>query len=271
MAVSRLLLAAALCGCSSRPDLQPVGGAWFSEHVGSFNPDGKGHTALYRRGGDSKMVKVDEGLYIQAFLPPDCIVFDSRDLAGTVFAVCGDRTPVAVAQDAVGDAGREFVRDSDGLHRVESMQVVNGRAMETVVRITMEQMRAAAEAQPPFHADWKKRPGASAIAIDPERVEEPVQPSAASLLRAVQRGEIDAMIALIQSGAPVDAADSRRITSLMWAVLKDDTTAFRVLLERGADPCRRDNQNRTVAEIGGPMHTELWNEAKAATARCRGG
>jgi len=60
------------------------------------------------------------------------------------------------------------------------------------------------------------------------------------LRRAAGRGDVAAVKALLDSGAAVDAANSYGATALTFAADKGHIEVARLLLERGADPNRKD-------------------------------
>ena len=66
--------------------------------------------------------------------------------------------------------------------------------------------------------------------------------SAATLLSAVERGDLKAARAAMLDGAPVDARDARKRTALLIATYRGDAPMARALIEAGADVNAKDDQ-----------------------------
>lgn len=74
---------------------------------------------------------------------------------------------------------------------------------------------------------------------------------------------------LIDAGADVNVADNVGVTPLLRAAGSKETDIVRLLLEKGADPCRRENDGTTVVDNSSGPYPELQAMTKAAFARCR--
>ena|SRR5271170_4156480 len=70
-----------------------------------------------------------------------------------------------------------------------------------------------------------------------------------ALADAVLCSDYDAMGEIISAGADLNEFDDFRMTALLWAIMRGDITAVKLLLESGADPNRRPN----------PSDSPLWS------------
>ncbi|MDX1385615.1 MAG: ankyrin repeat domain-containing protein, partial [Thermoanaerobaculia bacterium] len=57
-----------------------------------------------------------------------------------------------------------------------------------------------------------------------------------SLAAAARRGDMGRVLASLEAGAAVDAAEPDGTTALHWAVYRDDEELAQTLLDAGADP-----------------------------------
>src|SRR5215831_6841422 len=71
-------------------------------------------------------------------------------------------------------------------------------------------------------------------------------PSGKELLAALSQGDPAAAQRLINSGAPVNAADDLASSALMYAAIYSDLTTMRLLLDKGADPNHTDQSGATA-------------------------
>jgi len=85
------------------------------------------------------------------------------------------------------------------------------------------------------HAVEADDPARVAAAATPGVVNAPGRAGATAVQLAVRRGRLDALRALLDSGADPALADDNGYTALHYAVLADDPAALAVLLERGGD------------------------------------
>jgi len=306
---ARLALAGPLAlaiACGDTASLKPVGGGWYTHYTSAYNPDGHGYESLYRK-ASTGTIRVEQAVRgILRFYPPDCVVYDTQRDVGVIYAACGDHTPFAVASYAVWK-GDSYRLDADGLAFPEDPRVSNGHAVATVSRIPIDSIRAYAEAQPIIHEDWAPAPDRHRM--QPVITEEPVGPDGrggaqtTALFEAVRRQQPDVVDALLRDGAAVDApshsgitplhlaagfdsdtiivlrlidaganleaTDNTGMTPLLVAALTNQNDVVRILLAKGADPCRKDDQGRTIRELGGPENLERIRMADAALARCR--
>jgi len=61
------------------------------------------------------------------------------------------------------------------------------------------------------------------------------------LTEATLRSDYDAMKAAIADGAKLNEFDDLKMTALLWAIMRGDIDAVRLLLDAGADPNVRAN------------------------------
>ena len=79
-----------------------------------------------------------------------------------------------------------------------------------------------------------------------------------ALLLAARQGTLDAVRALVWSGAAIDKPQSDGITPLIMSIFNAHYDVAAALLEMGADPRRGDNANRTPLFMATDMHTLEW-------------
>ena len=84
----------------------------------------------------------------------------------------------------------------------------------------------------------------------------PAQAPAATLLESAKLGDLTAVRDLLSRRAPVDAADRRGLTPLMWAAAGGNIEVVRQLLDSGAAVDRRadDGTDRADARVGQRFH-----------------
>lgn len=63
------------------------------------------------------------------------------------------------------------------------------------------------------------------------------------LTDAVLRSDYNAMQQIIAAGTDLNEFDGFRMTALLWAIMRGDIAAVRMLLEGGADPNVRPNRS----------------------------
>ena len=306
VAAVALLLGVSMCYLPT--DLDPVGGGWYTHYSSSWSMDSHGRTALYRRGLLGRSIRVDDNIYMRRFYPPDCILYEPQRDVGQLYAACGHRAPVPVASFPPWRMNGQFEEDDDGLHRVDTVRVVNGRVMATVVRIPIDSIRKAASSRPMLHPGWSSTAPREPV-VRPVVRDEPVDVHAirrggvTPLIDAVRTGQRDVVDALLRDGADVDARDSlgttalqmavgtfdrdtaivrrlldaganpnvvdnTRATPLLQASITKDTAILRVLLARGADPCLSDDKGRTILDFAHDEFPVLQRMAKDAMRRC---
>lgn len=241
VAAALLLL---LAWCAYPSGLTSKGGGWYTSYTSHF-PESGGNIRLYRRLPLGISLLVDERAYVKHFYPPDCIVYEPRRAVGTLHAACGSRMPVPVAYYAPWRSSGDFVADADGLQRTDTIRVVDGRPVATIVRFSIADIRRAAEARPPLFPGWSLVARSDLDAVRPVVGDEPVDVHARGrmgttpLIDALRdEGPLDVTNALLRAGADVNARDSLGTTPLMMAVgrMWPDTALVRRLLRAGADP-----------------------------------
>jgi cell wall assembly regulator SMI1 len=85
---------------------------------------------------------------------------------------------------------------------------------------------------------------------------------------AAEERRTKVLLALLDRGADIDAADDNGRSALFWAAWgpKSDLALVRLLLERGANP------NRRTAFDGTPLHSAImWEDPEVVTAMIRAG
>jgi ankyrin repeat protein len=69
------------------------------------------------------------------------------------------------------------------------------------------------------------------------------------LMSAAAIGDLRGMDSLLDGSADIEAADERGWTALMFSALRDELDAVELLLRKGADPSRRNNDRLTAGDI----------------------
>jgi hypothetical protein len=230
--------------------MQNIGGQWFILDLPHSLPEpGPPNRSVYRA-SNGRRVLVDYMIEEYRFYQPDCVIYQTAREAHHLFAVCGDRVPVGIASAIV--ASWKF--DDDGLRRVSEAKLKDGNLVQTVELLPIEDIKALAERQPPFHRDWAK-----SVTLDvanpplvPVERDIPVDVHANSrqgktpLLDAVRRHRLDVIDALLRAGAEVNAGDGYGTTPLMMAAGNGDLPALDRLIEAGAAVNAQDYQGTTA-------------------------
>ena len=307
VAAVALLFSAAMCYLPT--DLEPLGGGWYTHYSSSWSMDSHGRTALYRRGLLGRSIRVDDNIYMRRFYPPDCVLYEPQRDVGQIYAACGHHAPVPVAFFPPWRMHGQFEADDEGLQRIDTVRVVNGHAIATVVRIPIDSIRKAANSRPMRHPGWSftapREPVVRPVVRDEQMdVHATRRGGVTPLIDAVRIGQRDVVDALLRDGADVDARNSLGTTALQMAVgsfdtdtaivrrlldaganpnvvdntgatpllraaIAKDTATVRVLLARGADPCRPDEKGQTILDFAGDEFPVLQRMAKDAMRRCR--
>jgi len=271
-----IALAIIVATCYVPRELDSRGGGWYTHYSGAWGMDSHGSTTLYHRGPLGSRVHVDDDVLIIGFFPPDCIVYEPHRDVGRVYAACGHRVPVAILAYAVWHMGSAYDADSAGLHHVDSLRVSGGKVVASVSRISVNEIRSRAESRTPLFPGWRFVTGTTS-SLEPSVRDEPVDPRArmrygrTPLMVAVVNHQQDVVDALLSAGAEVNARDSSRMTPLEMAVrdLDADTAVVRLLLAKGADPCHRDKEGRSIVEMSRDHGATLKAMAEKAYARCK--
>jgi hypothetical protein len=285
-----ILLVLGTCYVLPPSDLLGVGGPWYTDYRGSWSMDTHGSTVLYRRALFGFPLRVADDVMAIRFYEPDCLLYENGPMT-TVFVACGRHGPARVIdQDTRNE--RRFHASDAGLRRAIDLRAENGVPMWTVERIPLERIRAAARGE-------KVVPIVESQPVDVNfRGPQGITP----LLQATREGNVPAVSALLRAGADVDAADSNGVTAtgiaaagllrdttlvrvllearpdlertivghtpLQRAAVSNDTAVFRLLLRAGADPCRRDDEGRTIVELGSQELTSVLAVRRKAYERC---
>jgi hypothetical protein len=249
---------------------------------------------LVREGKDR--VVVDIFIEKHRYYPPDCVIYESAAHGHEIFAVCGDRTPIAINSGSVID----WSFDADGLRRVASLWLDDGVVYDPHEFIPLDAILDAAGQQPPFDPGWAKD-----YAFDPFDPPVPVvrtlrpadlgarphENGHTALHEATLRHWNDVAVGLLRAGADVNAADYSGVTPLhiaatsgndtlvtrflgagatvnardktgatplMYGAQKGDLEVVKQLLAAGADAALRDNDGRTARQnAAGSRNAEM--------------
>ena len=155
-----LLLALAVAGWVTWDALRPptglesVGGSWQVVTIPSpFH--GPGTTYRLYRNTSSRPVQVDESITRYRFYAPDCVVYQTiRDeYSGVVFAVCGERTPIAF----MSDVSWNWEYAPEGLLMRKGHQLAASTSVVQVTRLKpIDRITALALEQPPYRKNWQR-------------------------------------------------------------------------------------------------------------------
>lgn len=248
---------ALVTGACNGGRVEEIGGGFSIQAVPTLPESGLKPRSLMRTTGNRRIV-VDEFIEKVQYYEPDCVVYQTARRAHDVFAVCGDRTPIAIATSA----GLSWRFDADGLRRVPEPVLKGGRLVSEVEFLEIERLRSLAIRQPRFDAGWR-----SASSFDPNappleaaRADRPVELETRDrwgngpLFDAVRLSRIDVVEALLRSGADVNAANTLGSTPLMVASGKGDLEIVERLLAAGANVDVADRDGRTAlmsaADVG---------------------
>ncbi len=205
----RLLLLVLVATCSGAAPMESIGGPWFIERV---------ETKDLVREVDGQRVRIDSMLEYWQFHAPDCVVYQISRQQHQVRAVCGDRTPVAISASSV--VQWEFA--ADGLRRIGTPYLVDGRAVSRHEFMPMAEMVKLAMQQPPLRDGWEGT--LAPPALQPVQQVRPIEPNVrradgnTPLIDAVVRGRLDLVDALLVAGAdPNGRSGSNGSTALMAA------------------------------------------------------
>src|SRR5688572_14452755 len=143
-----------LAACVGEDELQHEGGGWYTTYTSSF-PEAGGNVRLFRKDGDGAPLLVDERAYVLRYYEPDCLLYSPGREAGVTYAACGRRRPVPVAAYPPWRMTGQYLADDGGLVRVDTVQIMDGRVIQTVHRVPLAEIRRVAEAQPPLASGWQ--------------------------------------------------------------------------------------------------------------------
>lgn len=188
-------LAALVAACGG--DAKVIGGAWTITRLSTL-PEAGAPQQFLNRG----KVRVDELVKEWRYFDPDCVVYRTSRMRNLVYAVCGARTPVAIASFEM----RPWSFDADGIHLRDEF-------------ISIAAILNEAKNQPPFSDDWTRT--ASVIpALIPVKRE--VAPTADDLVEAAGKGSLDDVDRLLRAGVSPNAA-SFGVTP-WWPPQRTDTS-----------------------------------------------
>lgn len=147
-----ITLAAGAGGLYLRHRLTPpggvsgIGGGWYATAPRSIY--GAGHSSLpyqtlYRKSG-RWWTELSRTVVRLRYYDPDCAVFQTVVPVGMIWAVCGDRSPVAIR-----------VATSSWVYQFETQGLVDHDVGATFVK-PIEAILALAREQPPYRSGWSK-------------------------------------------------------------------------------------------------------------------
>lgn len=85
--------------------------------------------------------------------------------------------------------------------------------------------------------------------VVPAAVESRTSDGTTELMGAAAIGDLHGIGRLLAGGADIDATDERGWTALMFSAMRDELGAVDLLLRKGADPTRRNNDQQTAGDI----------------------
>jgi hypothetical protein len=200
-----------------------IGGGWTITTLSTLPEAGAPQHSLNRG-----KVRVDELVKDWRYFDPDCVVYrTSRGMGDLVYAVCGGRTPVAIASFEM----RPWSLDADGIHLRDEF-------------IPIAAILAEADKQPAFRDDWTRTAPAKPALI-PVKAE--VAPTADDLVEAAGNGDLDNVDRLLDAGVSPDAA-SFGVTALVAAAEHGHAKVIERLIGAGADVNLRDQRGMTALD-----------------------
>lgn len=218
-----LVALASTCG-GGGGEVKTIGGSWTITTLSTLPESGAPQHTLSRG-----TVRVDELVKEWRYFDPDCVVYQtSRSAASRLtYAVCGARTPVAIASFEV----RPWSFAADGIHLRDQF-------------IPIDQIRAEAEKQPAFRDDWA-RTAPTEPALTPVKIA--VAPTADDLVEAAGKGNAGDVDRLLRAGVKPDAA-SFGVTPLIAAAANGHADVIKRLIAAGADVNIRDRYGMTALD-----------------------
>jgi len=223
LTVPRLLafgLAAPVAACGS--DAKTIGGAWTITTLSTL-PEAGAPQHFLNRG----KVRVDELVKDWRYFDPDCVVYRTSRMANLVYAVCGARTPVAIASFEM----RPWSFDAGGIHLRDEF-------------IPIAAILTEAEMQPAFRDDWT-RTAPVKPALIPVKTE--VAPTADDLVEVAGKGYLNEVDRLLRAGVSPNAA-SFGVTPLVAAAEHGHVEVIQRLIAAGANVNFRDKWGMTALD-----------------------
>ena len=213
----------AACGSDDRTmRSEAIGGAWTITTLATL-PEAGAPQHFLNRG----TVRVDELVKEWRYVDPDCVVYRTSRMRILVYAVCGARTPVAIASSDM----RPWSFEDGGISLRDQF-------------IPIAAIVAEAERQPAFHADWTRTASAPPTLRPVRRA---VAPTADALVEAAGNGNLDEADRLLRAGVSPNAA-SFGVTPLVAAAGHGHVQVIRRLIAAGADVNARDRYGMTALD-----------------------
>ena len=220
------VLAALVAACGgdagSIGNASSIGGTWTITTLSTL-PEAGAPQHFLNRG----TVRVDELVKEWRYFDPDCVVYRTSRGADLVYAVCGERTPVAIASYEM----RPWSFDADGIHRRDDF-------------IPIAEIRTVAEGQPAFRDDWTQTVPAAPVLKPVKRA---VAPTGDDLVEAAGNGSLDQVDRLLRAGVSPNAA-SYGVTPLIAAAVHGHAEVVQRLIAAGADVNFRDRWGMTALD-----------------------
>ena len=232
-------LAALVAACGS--EAKTIGGAWTITTLSTL-PEAGAPQHFLNRG----KVRVDELVKDWRYFDPDCVVYRTSRTANLVYAVCGARTPVAIASFDV----QPWSFDAGGIRRRDEF-------------IPIAAILTEAEKQPAFRDDWTQTEPAKP-ALAPEKRD--VAPTADGLVEAAGKGDRDEVDRLLRAGVSPDA-ESFGVTPLAAAATHGHVDVIQRLIAAGANVNVRDKWGMTARDYATRAKQQAAIEALGGAVR----
>jgi hypothetical protein len=216
------IVTACFSGAGELSDPKAIGGDWTITTLATL-PEAGAPQHYLNRG----TVRVDELVKEWRYFDPDCVVYRTSRGENATYAVCGERTPVAIAFDEM----RPWSLDADGIHSRDQF-------------IPIAAILAEAEKQPAFRDDWTQAAPARPT-LRP--VKQAVAPTADALVEAAGNGSLGDVDRLLRAGVSPNAA-SFGVTPLVAAAVHGHAQVIQRLIAAGADVNYRDRWGMTALD-----------------------
>ena len=221
-----------------RPGITPIGGGWAIGHarIGSSQ-------SLIRIGAQSfwQRATVSRGVTAYRFFAPDCVVYLGRSShEGKMYlAVCGDRTPIAVAEDyfSITPYGLRYILNQDtfdGIPKMIERHIPIGR----ILAAAKQARRTGNSSRLPI-----------TYARFPDGIEAQSYGDHTALHEAVSRGMVDSVRSWLAQGVFPDLVDEKGVTPLMLTVIMQADT--------GLAPVLADTLLRAGADVDAQAHNGM--------------
>ena len=178
------------------------------------------------------------------------------------------RPSISAAASALDRAARDRAGQDPRGRRAEGTEgrppARSRRAIQAARELLLSGQAAAARSEPAAAGGG----GGRDPNFNPEEINPPVTTKGGltALLHAARQGYVEAVAALLDGGADVNAVGGDDTSALLIAVINGQFDVAMLLLERGADPERRREEQRRHAALGGHQHAVAAADALPAAA-----